>query len=61
MTAFQLLLVRCPALHDQRPQVLARQAPAGVTQVEEEDIVDLVDHPCGSQLPPDGLQMLSHR
>ena len=60
MPPLQLLLVRLAPLGDQRPQVFAGQTPAGVTQVEEEDIVNLIDPPCGSELAPDLLQLFTH-
>ena len=60
MPPLQLLLVRLTPLHDQRSQVFAGQTPAGVAQVEEEDIVDLIDHVRDGELAPDLLQMLAH-
>ena len=61
MASLQLLLVRLSPLRDQRPQVFAGQTTADLAQVEEEDIINLTDCLCGSELPPDRLQVLSHR
>ena len=60
MASLEFLLVRLPAFSDLVPQVFAGQAATGVTQVEEEDIVDLIDRVGGSELLADRLQLLAH-
>src|SRR6185436_14917415 len=61
VSPLEFLLVRLSSLDDERSQVVAGQSTTGITQVEEENVVDLVDHSGGSKLPPDRLEMLTHR
>src|SRR6187200_2642797 len=60
MTPLQLLLVRLPPLRNQCSQVLACQPSSSVAQIEEEHVVDLIDHMVGSELVADRLQMCPH-
>src|SRR5215211_9014040 len=61
MAPLQFLLIRLSALRDQRSHVLTGKSPAGVSQIEEEDIVSLIDRLCVSKCAPDRLEMLPHR